>query len=148
MECPWRRKPCVPGGGSHCLRHGNPVSAVVVDTGTLWRYVGFSQSNQRTKETSQATYRSYTVHEYRTCLSVNPTSPLSTNTNARLRGVRPPRGQRGFKIFDPTDNKKGRYSQSSRPNNRSETGFSILVSDIIKSGLRRIRTSILMLRYS
>ena len=45
----------VPGGGGHCLGHGNPVSAVVADTGALWRYLGFSQSHQRAKETNQTT---------------------------------------------------------------------------------------------
>ena len=52
----------VPGGGSHCLGHENPVSAVVVDTGSLWRYL-FSLSHKRTKETSQTTSRSHAVHE-------------------------------------------------------------------------------------
>ena len=44
MECPRRGRPLsgVPGGGGHCLGHGNPVSAVVVDTGSLV----FSQSHQ------------------------------------------------------------------------------------------------------
>ena len=58
----------VPGGGSHCLGHGNPASALVVDAGALWRYLGFSQSHQRTKETSQTTSRLDAVHEY--CLSL------------------------------------------------------------------------------
>ena len=107
-----------PRGGSHCLGHGVP--AVVVDAGALWRYLGFSQSLQRTKETSQTTSRSRAVHEY--CLSLAclliprricwaiPTldsvasghlvareqhsSPWRINTATGLRGVWPSRGQR------------------------------------------------------
>ena len=56
----WR----VPGGRSRCLGQGDPVPAVVVETGALLRYLGFSQSHQRTKKTRQTTSRSHTVHEY------------------------------------------------------------------------------------
>ena len=59
MECP--------GGGGHGGGRGNPVSAVVVDTGALWRNLGLSQFHQGEEKTRQTTYRLHAVREY--CLS-------------------------------------------------------------------------------
>ena len=40
----------VPGGGGHCLGHGNPVSAVMVDTGALWPYLGLVNPTKERKK--------------------------------------------------------------------------------------------------
>ena len=45
----------VPGGGGHCLGRGNPVSAVVVDMGALWLYLGLVNPTKEERNESNKT---------------------------------------------------------------------------------------------
>ena len=60
----------VPGGEWHCLVHGNPVSTEVVDTGALWRYLGFSQSHQ-SEERNKSNHIPFGFHEFKHGATIN-----------------------------------------------------------------------------